>query len=172
MLGTVKSLRELFEIGLCYAYDCETKLVNKGLPTMIENASSNELRAALQQHLEQTRGHVARLERVFSACGLEPKAKSNAILDEMTGAAKDSIANIEDRSLRDAALVVNGNFVEHYEIAAYGSLAAFARHLGLKDAATLLDQTLNEEKEADAKLTQIGEQVLNPQAARRTAVSA
>jgi ferritin-like metal-binding protein YciE len=81
-------------------------------------------------------------------------------------AAKDSVSNIEASSLRDAALIVNGNQVEHYEIALYGSLAAFARSLGLQAAASLLEETLIEEKNADTKLTQIGESVMNPKAAR------
>jgi ferritin-like metal-binding protein YciE len=107
------------------------------------------------------------LERVFAATGKPPDTKSNDIFDEMSSAVKDSISNVEESSLRDAALVVNGNIVEHYEIAIYGSLAAFARQLGLTEATQLLEQTLEEEKKADAKLTQIGEMLLNPQAARR-----
>jgi ferritin-like metal-binding protein YciE len=167
MFGKVKSLRELFEIGVCYAYDCEKKLVEKGLPTMIEKAGSPELRAALEHHLEETRNHVARLERVFSVIGREPDTKTNDIFDEMSSAVKDSISNIDDSPLRDAALIVNGNMVEHYEIATYGSLASFARYSGFSEAASLLEQTLEEEKKADAKLTQIGEKLLNPQAARQ-----
>jgi ferritin-like metal-binding protein YciE len=171
MLGKVKSLRELFGIELCYAYDCERKLVEKGLPDMIENATSRELRSAFEQHLQETRTHVSRLERVFSAIGMSPETKSNDIFDEMTSAAKDSKSNIDESPLRDAALIANGNLVEHYEIATYGTLVSFARHLGFQEAASLLQQTLNEEKQADAKLTQIGEQVMNPQAARAAAAS-
>jgi ferritin-like metal-binding protein YciE len=167
MFGKVKSLRELFEIELSYAYDCEQKLVEKGLPEMIENAGSRELRTTLEQHLQETRNHVRRLEQVFGAIGMEPKTKSNDILDEMTSAAKDSISNIDDAPLRDAALIVNGNLVEHYEIAIYGSLAAFARVLGLQNVVNLLEETLNEEKKADAKLTQLGQSMMNQQAARR-----
>jgi ferritin-like metal-binding protein YciE len=167
MIGKVKSLRELFGIGLCYAYDCEQKLVKKGLPNMIENANSPELRAALEQHLEETRNQVRRLERVFAAIGMEPDTKDNDVLDKMMGAAKDSVSNIDDSPLRDAALIANGNQVEHYEIAMYGSLAAFARSLGLQDAVGPLEETLSEEKKADAKLTQIAESVMNRQAARR-----
>jgi ferritin-like metal-binding protein YciE len=166
MFGNVKSLRELFEIELRYAYDCEQKLIKKGLPEMIENASSPELRAALQQHLGETQTHAARLERVFAALGVEPDTKGNDILDKMMGAAKDSVSNIEASPLRDAALIVNGNQVEHYEIALYGSLASFARSLGLQEAVRPLEETLNEEKKADAKLTQIGESVMNARAAR------
>jgi len=166
MLGKVKSLRELFGIELCYAYDCEKKLVEKGLPEMIENATSRELRSALEEHLQQTRTHVTRLQRVFSSIGMEPDTKTNEIFDKMASAVKDSKSNIDPSPLRDAALIVNGNLVEHYEIATYGSLASFARSLGLQDAVTLLQETLNEEKKADAKLTQLGEQIMNPQAAR------
>ena len=166
MFGKVKSLRELFAIELCYAYDCERKLVEKGLPEMIESANSRELRSALEQHLQETRTHVTRLERVFSAIGMSPDTKSNDVFDELASAVKDSKSNIEVSPIRDAALIANGNLVEHYEIATYGTLESWARNLGLQEAASLLHQTLNEEKQADAKLSQIGEQVMNPQAAR------
>ena len=163
----IKSFNELFENGLRYAYDCEQKLVKKGLPEMIEKSTSPELRTALNQHLQETREHVTRLERIFSICGLEPKTEDNDIIDEMIAAAKHIISDTEDGSLlRDAGLVVAGNAVEHYEMAVYGSLEAFARQLGHRDAATLLQQTLNEEKAADAKLTQIGESTVNPRATR------
>jgi len=166
MLGRVKSLRELFGIELCYAYDCEKKLVEKGLPDMIQSATSRELRSALEQHLQETRIHITRLERVFSSIAMAPETKTNDIFDKMASAAKDSKSNIDDSPLRDAALIANANLVEHYEIATYGTLKSFARHLGLQDAAALLQETLNEEKQADAKLTQIGEEAMNPQAAK------
>jgi len=166
MIGNVKSLRELFEIELRYAYDCEQKLANKGIPTMIESASSPELQSALQQHSRETQGHVARLERVFSTLGVDPDTKGNDVIDEIMSAAKDSVSNIEASPLRDAALIVNGNQVEHYEMALYGSLASFARNLGMQEVAGILEETLNEEKKADAKLTQIGESVMNARAAR------
>ncbi|HTZ74433.1 MAG TPA: DUF892 family protein [Candidatus Aquilonibacter sp.] len=164
----VKSLRELFELELRYAYDCEQKLVKKGLPSMIEAANSPELRNALQQHLQETQNHVTRLERIFSALRATPDTKNNSILDEMTKAAKDSVSNIEDPVLRDAALIVNGNYVEHYEIAMYGSLVEFARDLGLQQAVSPLEETLAEEKAADAKLTQIG-RAISPRAAQHVA---
>jgi ferritin-like metal-binding protein YciE len=166
MIGKVNNLRELFEIELKYAYDCEQKLVRKGIPTMIEKAGSPELKTALEHHLSETQNHIARLEQVFAAIGKEPDTKTNDILDKMISAAKDSISNIDDSPLRDSALVANGNQVEHYEIATYGTLAAFARHLGLQSAVSPLEETLKEEKAADAKLTQIGETLLNPRAAK------
>jgi ferritin-like metal-binding protein YciE len=165
MFGKVKNLRELFELELRYAYDCEKKLAEKGLPTMIEKAGSSTLKSALQQHLTETRGHVQRIEKVFGAVGVDPDTKDNAVLDKMMDAAKDSASNIEDPSLRDLALTVNGNFVEHYEIALYGSLIEFARRLNLNNAISFFEQTLNEEKAADAKLTEIGK-TLAPSAAR------
>jgi ferritin-like metal-binding protein YciE len=97
---------------------------------------------------------------------MAPDTKTNEIFDKMASAVKDSKSNIDPSPLRDAALIVNGNVVEHYEIATYGSLASFAKNLGLQDAAALLQETLNEEKKAAAKLTQIGEEIMNPQAAR------
>ena len=170
MLGHVKSLQELFEIQLNCAYDCEKKLVEKGLPTMIEKAGSPELRTALQQHLGETREQVIRLEQIFGSLGLEANTKSNAIFNEMSSAVKDSISNIEESPLRDAALIANGNIVEHYEIATYGSLVAFARELGYGQAAMLLEQTLEEEKNANAVLTQIATRLMNPRAARAQSV--
>ena len=160
----IESLQDLFQLELCYAYDCEQKLVKKGLPTMIENATSPELRSALEQHLQETRTHVTRLERVFSTIGAQAKAKDNDILDEISSSAKDLVEDIELAPLRDAAIIVGGNKVEHYEMALYGSLAAFAQQLGFNDAATVLHQTLEEEKAADAKLTQLGEASVNPRA--------
>jgi ferritin-like metal-binding protein YciE len=157
MIGQIKSLREFFEIELHYAYDCEQKLVNKGLPAMIESASSRELRSALEHHLGETRGHVAGLERVFSILGVKADTKDNDIIDEMMKAAKDSAAHIEDSPLRDTALIVNGNQVEHYEIALYGSPISFARQLELREAVAPFERILAEEKAADAKLTQIAE---------------
>ena len=161
----IKSFQDLFESGLRYAYDCEQKLVDKGIPSMIEASSSSELRSALEEHLQQTRTHVNRLERVFGLCGAEAKTEDNDIIDEIIDAADDMVSATEDQSpLRDAVLIVGGNQVEHYEIAVYGSLVNFAQQLGLSEAANVLQQTLEEEKAADAKLTQIGESVVNPRA--------
>jgi ferritin-like metal-binding protein YciE len=168
MMGKIKTLRELFEVELRYAYDCEQKLVKKGLPSMIESARSPELRQGLEAHLRETQNHVSRLEGIFTLIGSEPGTTSNSVLDEMTRAAKDSVSHIEDPAIRDAALIVNGNFVEHYEMALYGSLLAFAQQLGIQQAVSVLNETLQEEKAADAKLTQIAK-TLNQQAARTVA---
>ncbi|HEX4076720.1 MAG TPA: DUF892 family protein [Candidatus Acidoferrales bacterium] len=166
MMGKIKSLNELFEIELRYAYDCERKLADKGLPAMIDAANSPELRSALQHHLQETQKQITRLENVFAFAGAKPNTKDNDIIDKMMSAAKDSGSNIEAPALRDTALIANGNQVEHYEIALYGSLVAFAGQLGLRNAVTLLDETLQEEKAADAKLTQLAETAMNTKAAR------
>jgi len=160
----IETLRDLFQIELCYAYDCEQKLSKKGIPNMIESTTSTQLRTALEQHLQETRNHVARLERVFSILGIEADTKDNDVLDEITSAAKDSISHIEASALRDAAIIMNGNFVEHYEMALYGTLVAYAQQLGFPEAVTLLQETLDEEKAADAKLTQLAETAINPTA--------
>lgn len=161
----IEGLQDLFDVTLRYVYDCEKKLVKKGLPTMMESSSSPELRQAFEQHLRETQNHVTRLEQVFSMIGSEADTEDNDILDEMTKAAEKMIKNIDSAPLRDAALVESGNMVEHYEMAAYGTLVAYAQQLGFGDAARLLQQTLEEEKAADAKLTQLGETNINPRAA-------
>src|SRR5437763_13708313 len=137
----IESLQDLFEIELRYAYDCEQKLVKKGLPTMIENSTSPELRNAFEQHLSETRNHVSRLERVFGIIGVEPDTEDNDTFDEMASYTKDMIRDINASQLRDAALIVGGNKVEHYEMAIYGSLVAFAQQLGFRAAASVLQQT-------------------------------
>jgi ferritin-like metal-binding protein YciE len=162
----IENMRDLFEVGLRYAYDCEQKLAKKGIPNMIEAATTPELKQALQQHLQETQGHVQRLEQVFSALGAKAKTEDNDIIDEITSAAENMIDEIDASPLRDAALIVSGNQVEHYEMAVYGSLVAFAKQLQLREAVNLLQQTLEEEKAADAKLTAIGENTVNSNAAQ------
>lgn len=164
----INNLRELFEMELHYAYDCEQKLVKKGLPSMIEAATSPDLKMALEHHLEETRGHVRRLEQVFTEAGFRPDSKGNDVLEKMMDAAKDSKSHIDASTLRDAALIINGNAVEHYEMAIYGSLVALAKEMRLEGAVRLLESTLMEEKAADAKLTEIAETAVNPRAAQTT----
>ena len=166
-MAKVESIQDLFERGLRHLYDCEQKLVKKGLPSMIEAAGSSELRSALEQHLQETRNHIRRLERVFTACGFKANSEDNDVLDEMTKEGEKMIKAIDALEVRDAALIVSGNQIEHYEIATYGSLIAFAQQLGFSEAVALLQETLQEEKAADAKLTQIAETSVNPRATER-----
>jgi ferritin-like metal-binding protein YciE len=162
---TIKSLNDLFAVQLRYAYDCEQKLLKTGLPSMIKASTAPELKRALEQHLEETKVHATRLEQVFSLIGADPDTEDNDVLDAMTSSTEELADDIDSSTLRDAALIVSGNQVEHYEMALYGSLLSFAQQLGLNQAVGLLQQTLNEEKAADAKLTQIAETSVNVQAA-------
>src|SRR5438874_3710675 len=166
-MAKVESIQDLFERGLRHLYDCEQKLVKKGLPSMIEAAGSSELRRVLEQHLQETRNHIRRLERVFTACGFKANSEDNDVIDEMTKEGEKMIKAIDALEVRDAALIVSGNQIEHYEIATYGSLIAFAQQLGFSEAVALLQETLQEEKAADAKLTQIAETSVNSRATER-----
>ena len=103
---------------------------------------------------------------MFSIVGAEAKTEDNDVFDEMASATKDCIDDVKTPSVRDAALIVSGNKVEHFEMSIYGSLVAFAQQLGFPDAAQLLQQTLEEEKAADAKLTRLGESRINSTAAQ------
>jgi ferritin-like metal-binding protein YciE len=156
---------ELFQTGLAEIYDGEQQLV-QALPKVAQACSSPELRRAFEQHLQETRGHVQRLEQVYSKLGKRPEGKTNTILQAMTQEAEKKIRMTDSSPVRDAALIVCGNTVEHFEIGCYGSLRNFAELMGRNEIVSLLEQTLQEEKNADQLLTQIGESAVNPQAAR------
>jgi ferritin-like metal-binding protein YciE len=159
----IESMRDLLLEQIQDLYDAEQRLT-KALPKMAEASTSPELRRAFESHLDETRGHVTRLEQAFQAIGEEPEAKT---CDAMKGLIKegDSVAgDIEQSPLRDAALIAAANRVEHYEIAAYGSAREFALSLGMDKVAALLQQTLMEEKAADQKLTSIAKTIVNEQA--------
>jgi ferritin-like metal-binding protein YciE len=164
-----KTMQDLFELELRHAYDVEQKLVKNGLPGMVKGATSTELKSALSEHLEETRDHVTRLEQVFSIIGKKADKEDSDVFDEMSDEAEEVIGDIDASPLRDAALIVSGNQVEHFEMAIYGSLIAFAQQLGFNEAVPLLQQTLNEEKAADAKLTKIAETSVNRSATLKAA---
>jgi ferritin-like metal-binding protein YciE len=161
----ITSFDELFQSGLAYIYDAEQQLV-QALPKVAEACSSSQLRQAFEQHLQETRGHVQRVEQVFSKLGLRPERKTNTILQAMTQEAEKKIQMTDASPLRDAALIVCGNHVEHFEIGSYGSLRNFAQLMGQNEVVSLLEQTLQVEKKADQLLTQIGESSVNQQAAQ------
>lgn len=163
----IQSLEELFINGLQYVYDAEKQLT-EALPKMAQAASTPQLRQGFEQHLEETRQHVQRAEQIFKAFGKQPETKPNTVLQAMRQEAEKMIQNIEQGPVRDAALIVAGNQVEHYEMAAYGSLRNFANILGNQQCVQSLQQTLEEEKQADAKLTQLGESQINREAASRS----
>ena len=156
-------MQELFITGLGYVSDCEEQLI-KALPKMAQNSSNSQLKAAFEQHLKETENHAQRLKQIFAKLGKKPGSETNEVVKAMTKEADGMISSIQEPHLRDAALIVAGNQVEHYEMAAYGSLRNFAQELGMSEAANLLEQTLQEEKAADAKLTQIGNTSINREA--------
>ncbi len=159
----IETLQDLFLDELRDLYDAEKQLV-KALPKMASAASSIELRQAFEHHLLETQGHVERLETIFSEMDAKSSGES---CDAMKGLIKegDKVAsNVDESPLRDAGLIGAANRVEHYEIAAYGTARTFAETLGLSNAVELLEATLEEEEEADRKLTEIAETVVNDNA--------
>ena len=148
-------------------YDAEHRLV-KALPKMAEAATSQPLRNAFESHLEQTRGHVQRLETIFRQLGKNPKGQTCEAMKGLIEKGEDIIDDVDNLALRDAGLIAASNRVEHYEIAGYGSAKSFAEKLGQQQAVALLEQTLQEEKEADKKLTTIAESSVNDEAVRST----
>jgi ferritin-like metal-binding protein YciE len=153
-----EGLKELYIDELKDLYSAETQLV-KALPKMAKAASSDELRRGFEEHLEQTRGHVERLEKVFKTLGESPKGKTCKGMQGLIEEGAEVMAEDFEGSLMDAALIGAAQRVEHYEIAAYGTVCAFAKELGESDQATLLNETLDEEKETDEKLTELAEQI-------------
>ncbi len=154
-------LKEFFEDEMKDIYWAE-KHLTKVLPKMAKAATSGELRKAFTDHLETTKTHISRLEEAFGLLGKKPQAKK---CDAMAGIAEEGSGIIEETekgtATRDVGLILAGQKVEHYEIATYGGLAQLATTLGLSDVASLLQQTLEEEKEADSLLTQIAESSVN-----------
>ena len=156
-----ENLQELFVEEIKDIYDAEKQLT-KALPKMAKAAESDELRAAFEEHLEITRMHVGRLEEVFKLLGLAARGKPCEGMKGLIEEGQEAMEEMEGSTL-DAALIASAQKVEHYEIATYGTLATFAEVLDMQEAKDLLGQTLEEEKEADEKLTTIAGQI-NPEA--------
>jgi len=158
------TLHDAFLDELRDSYDAEKQLT-KALPKLAKAATSPELRQAFESHLEETRGHVERLEQVFEL--LDEKAKGQHC-DGIAGIIEEGgsvMGEDFDESTMDACLIASGQRAEHYEMAAYGTLVAWARAMGHEEVAVLLEETLNEEKAADEKLTQLAESGINEEAA-------
>lgn len=149
-------LRETFIDELKDLYDAEHQLL-KGLPKMAKAAEDEELKAAFEEHLDQTKIHVERLEQVFAAMDEKPARKT---CKAMKGLLEEGAELIEEDA-GDAALIAGAQKVEHYEIASYGSLASWARLMENNEAADLIEETLDEEKSADERLTEIAESTVN-----------
>jgi ferritin-like metal-binding protein YciE len=163
-----EGLRSLLVDELKDIYWAEKALV-KALPKMVSNASSDELAEAITSHLEETKQHVTRLEEVFAVFNETPQTKKCEAMSGLIEEAEELIEDMEEGVVRDAGLILAAQKVEHYEIATYGTLVAFANTLGEDEASSLLQETLAEEKEADVKLTEIAESSINVEAASEDA---
>jgi ferritin-like metal-binding protein YciE len=161
----IESMEDLFLEQVEDLYDAEKRLV-KALPKMAEASTSQSLRQAFESHLLETEGHVSRLETIFRTLGQDPKTHTCDAMKGLISEGDDVVSDIDQSPLRDAGLIAAANRVEHYEIAAYGSARTFADMLGLSEAASLLEQTLQEEKMADQKLTKLAESMINDEALR------
>lgn len=160
------SLECLFIDQLRDLYDAEQR-ITKALPKMIEAAHSPGLKSAFEHHLKETAVQVNRLEEIFKSLGKEAKAETCEAMQGLLTEGDEVIAATGDPVVRDAALIAAAQRVEHYEMAGYGCARTFAERLGHKDAAALLQKTLDEEGAADKKLTAIAEQSINMEASRK-----
>jgi len=159
----LNSLRDLYITELKDLYDAENR-ITKALPKMAEACSSQELRNAFEQHLEQTRMHSERLEQIFQKLDESPKGEKCKGIVGIIDEGEDLMDEDAPPAVRDAALIASAQRVEHYEIAAYGTCRTYARQLGYEDHARLLNETLQEEGETDKKLTSLAESSINEEA--------
>src|SRR5450432_4621841 len=155
---TNDSLKELYIDELRDIYSAESQLV-KALPKLAKAATSEELSAAFEGHLEQTRGHVERLEQIFEMLEESPKGKKCAGMEGLVEEGSEVMKEGLEGAVLDAALIGAAQRVEHYEIAAYGTVIAFATTLGESDHVSLLEATLSEEKATDEKLTELSKEI-------------
>ena len=156
----LQSLQDLFVKELKDIYNAEQQLV-KGLPKMAKATSHPELQQAFTEHLEQTRGHVERLQQVFELMNMSARGVRCKGMEGLIEEGKEILEDGEDDSTLDAGLIASAQKVEHYEIASYGSMRTYAEMLGYHEAAQLLQQTLEEEKETDRKLSELAEGLVN-----------
>lgn len=160
----IKTMDDLFVHTLRDIYYAEKQIVKK-LPKMIDKATNPELRKGFEKHLTETEGHVARVEKVFEMHGVEAKAVNCPAIDGILKEAEEVAGEVEDKQVLDAALIAAAQAVEHYEMTRYGTLVAWAKHLGRDDCAEVLQKNLDEEKATDSKLTDLAEKRVNLQAA-------
>ena len=159
-----KTLKDLFHETLKDIYYAE-KSVYRTLPKMAKKAQAPELKDAFTKHREETEGQVKRIEQVFEMLGKPPRGKTCEAMKGLTEEGTETMEDFGDSPALDAGLLADGQAVEHYEMARYGALITWANQLGMKDAAKLLDENLQQEKKADALLTKIAETVVNAKAA-------
>ncbi len=163
-MPALKSLEDLFVNLLKDMYYAEKQIL-KALPKMAKKADSEELRQAFEHHLKETEGQVERLEQVFALCDLKPSGKTCPAIKGIIEEGEEDMKDAKDPDVLDAGMIADAQAVEHYEIARYGTMIAWARQLGMNDAASLLEQTLEQEYNADKLLTELAEGRLNRQAA-------
>lgn len=165
---SVKTIEELFVHELSDIYSAERQLT-KALPKLARAADNAALADGFRTHLSETEGQIERIDRIVDLLDIRLKRIKCAAMEGLVEEGKEIIDSIEQGPLRDAALIGGAQKVEHYEIAAYGTLAALAKQLGYKDALPLLLETLEEEKATDEKLTRLAEQGGNQRAAAQKA---
>ncbi len=156
-------LMTLFEAELKDIYWAE-KALTKALPKMAKNASAPELHDAISEHLEETEGHVEKLEQVFELIGQRAVGKKCEAMDGLISEGEEMMKETEKGPQRDAAIISAAQKVEHYEIATYGTLSTFAATLGINEAADILAEILEEEKQADRTLTEVAVSAINVEA--------
>jgi ferritin-like metal-binding protein YciE len=160
----LKTLQDLFVQELKDLYSAETQLV-KALPKMAKAATHEDLKAGFEEHLEETKGHVSRLDRIGEQLGCKLTGHTCKAMQGLIKEGGELISEDAEDSVRDAGLIGAAQRVEHYEIAGYGTARALAKCLGHDDAADLLGETLEEEKATDEKLTELAESAINAEAA-------
>jgi ferritin-like metal-binding protein YciE len=161
----LKSLQDLFVHELKDLYSAENQLV-KALPKMAKAATNEELIAGFEEHLEETKNHVARLEEIGEALDIKLSGHKCKAMEGLIEEGSELISEDAEDSVRDAGLIGAAQRVEHYEIAGYGTAIALAKTLGHEEAATALGETLEEEKATDEKLTELAESAVNAEAAQ------
>jgi ferritin-like metal-binding protein YciE len=164
----METLEKLFEDTLRDIYYAE-KAILKNLPKMARKAKSSELSSAFEEHIEQIEGQVERLEQIFEMIGKAPRGKRCPAIDGLAEEAGEIMQEAKDETVRDAGMLAAAQAVEHYEISRYGTLAAWADKLDMSEAAELLRTTLQEEKDTDAKLSELALSEINIEADKEDA---
>ena len=160
----IKTMDDLFLHQLGDIYYAERRIVGV-LPDMVAKANTPDLKSAFQNHLEETKGHVQRIEQVFEMHGSKPKSVTCPAIDGILKEADEVAGDVDDENVLDAALIAAAQAVEHYEMTRYGTLIAWAKSIGRDDCAQVLEETLQEERHADTLLTKIAESEVNQAAA-------
>jgi ferritin-like metal-binding protein YciE len=163
-MATVATMEDLFLDELRDLYDAEKQLT-KALPRMARAASSDELREAFENHLDETRSQMERLEEIFSQLEEKAAGRKCAAMQGLIAEGEQVASDTDDNAVRDAGLIAAAQKVEHYEMSGYGSARTHARVLGYLEAASLLEETLKEEKQANRTLNELAENGINQEAA-------